>query len=79
MLVIVGIECLMIDSATIVSESTQKVQATSSAWFQEPPRMVQVKTNKVIRPPEWIPWSLIASGSVIILYALTLRNRGGGD
>ena len=74
MLVILGVECLLIDSATIVSDAPQKVQATSNSWFEEP-QIMQVQANKVIRPPEWIPWSLIATGSVIVLYALTLKTR----
>ncbi len=78
MLIILGVECLLIDSATFVSEEPQKVQqAASNAWFPDPPKVVQVQSKKVVKPPEWIPWSLIASGSVIVLYSLTLRRLGG--
>ncbi|MBX3420630.1 MAG: hypothetical protein KF752_03645 [Pirellulaceae bacterium] len=72
MLVIVGVECLVIDSATIVTDRNETVQVSNS-WFQ-PPQTVQVGT-RVVRPPDWIPWSLIASGAVVILYALTLPRR----
>lgn len=77
MLIILGVECLLIDSATFVSDQPQKVQqASSDAWFPDPPKVMQVQ-KKVVKPPEWIPWSLIASGSVIVLYSLTLRRIGG--
>jgi hypothetical protein len=75
MLVIVGVECLMIDSATIVTDRPQTYQVSNS-WFQPAPA-IQVGT-RVIQPPDWIPWSLIASGTVVILYALTLPKRWGG-
>lgn len=75
MLVIVGLECLMIESATIVTDQPQTVQV-SNGWFQQP-QAVQVGT-RTIRPPDWIPWSLIASGTVVVLYALSLPRRWSG-
>ena len=77
MMVIVGVECLLIDSATLHSEGTQTVQV-DNGWFQQP-KAVQVSANKVISPPEWIPWSLIASGAVVILYAMTLPASWGNQ
>jgi hypothetical protein len=75
MLTIVGLECLIIESATIVTDRPQTVQV-SNGWFQ-PPQTVQVGT-RTIRPPDWIPWSLIASGTVVVLYALSLPRRWSG-
>lgn len=77
MMVVVGVECLLIDSATFASESTQTVQV-NNGWFQAP-KTVQVTANKTIQPPEWIPWSLIASGAVVVLYAMTLPKRWGNS
>lgn len=75
MMVIVGVECLLIDSANLVSDPPRTVQV-NNGWFQQPQTM-EVATTKTVRPPEWIPWSLIASGAVVILYALTLPKRWG--
>lgn len=75
MLVIVGVECLVIDSATFSSEKVESVQQASSLFEQ--PQAVSMRSNRTVRPPEWIPWSLIASGAVVILYALTLPARWG--
>lgn len=74
MLVILGVECLVIDSATLAAEQTVPVQQ-APAWFNPEPMF---DPNRVIRPPEWIPWSLLACGAVILLYAKTLPNRLGG-
>ena len=79
MLVIVGVECLVIDSATLAGEQVQETVQVSNSWFQQP-EAIQIKRNRTLQPPEWIPWSLIATGAVTILYALTLPARWGhGD
>ncbi len=72
MLIIVGVECLLIESATLHSDRHETVQV-GGGWFQAP-QTVQVNT-RVVRPAEWIPWSLIASGTVVILYAMALPRR----
>ena len=75
MLVILGVECLVIDSATLAAEKPpQMTQAPS--WFTPEPIF---DPNRVIRPPEWIAWSLLAGGSVVWLYAMTLPKRWGGN
>jgi hypothetical protein len=28
--------------------------------------------NKVLEPPPWVPWSLMATGAIVSLYAVTL-------
>ena len=75
MLIIVGVECLMIDSATLASDRTEVVQV-NQGWFQ-PPKTMEVNNAKVIRPKEWIAWSSLASGAVILLYSFTLPRRWG--
>ena len=31
-----------------------------------------------ISPPVWAPWSLMASGAVVVLYSFTIPRRVGG-
>lgn len=31
-----------------------------------------------LAPPDWAPWSLLAGGSVVVLYSLTLMRAKGG-
>lgn len=33
---------------------------------------------KVIVPPEWAPWSLMATGAVVVLYSFSIPNRAKG-
>ncbi len=65
MLVILGVECLLIDSATLASERPMPVPQ-APAWFNPEPLF---DPNRIIRPPEWIAWSLLASGAITLLYS----------
>ena len=76
MLIIVGIECLLIHSATLSGGQTEAV-SVSNTWFG-PQQMTVIEPQRVVQPPEWIRWSLIASGAVVLLYAMTLPRRWGG-
>ncbi|HMP07363.1 MAG TPA: hypothetical protein PJ982_13515 [Lacipirellulaceae bacterium] len=31
--------------------------------------------QKVVDPPEWAPWSLMAGGAVVVLYSFTIPRR----
>ena len=53
-------------------DETLRVQ---QSWFGAQEIVV---AQRVVRPPEWIPWSFIASGAVVLLYAFTLPRRWGG-
>ena len=32
-------------------------------------------SQKVVVPPDWAPWSLMAGGSVVVLYSFTIPRR----
>lgn len=36
-----------------------------------------VATQRVIDPPEWAPWSLMAGGAVVVIYSFTIPRRVG--
>lgn len=71
MLVILGVECLLIDSATLAAERPLP-GAEAPAWFNPEPFF---DPNRIVRPPEWIAWSLLASGAITLLYS----KRWGGQ
>ena len=35
-------------------------------------------TEKVISPPPWAPWSLMAGGAVVMIYSFTIPRRVSG-
>jgi hypothetical protein len=75
-LCILGVECLLINKAVLSKQVPIEAPATSSYDYLDPllagPAEPQM-TNKVIHPPEWAPWSLLSSGAVVMLYALSLK------
>jgi hypothetical protein len=76
MLVIVGVECLLIDSATLKSKGAEAAQISNTAWLTSSQVSAQ-PTGRVVRPQEAHPWSLLASGAIVLLYSFTLPKRWG--
>lgn len=76
MLIIVGVECLLIDSATFASDK-QHIQV-NQGWFQAP-QTLELDNSQVFRPKEWIPWSSLATGAIVLLYSFTLPKRWGSS
>ncbi len=71
-LLILGVECLLIDSAVLAAGVVDDPMPLQNAGLfgSAPAQMAQ---NRIFRPAEWIPWSLISSGAVVLLYAVSLR------
>jgi hypothetical protein len=76
MLLIVGVECLLIDSATLSSNQAEAPQVNNVAWFESQPAQ-SVPSGRVVRPRDFHPWSLLASGAIVLLYSFTLPKRWG--
>ena len=68
MAIIVGLECLAIDSATFYSGETRTFS------FLNPASTPSFSTREW-RPKDWLPWTLIAGGVITILYSFTLPRR----
>ncbi len=75
-MLIVGGECLLIESATLGNAKMESVQV-SNGWFQQAETKEVASGGKTFKPPEWMPWSLIFSGAVVLLYSFTLPRRWG--
>ena len=71
MMLIVGAECLIIDSATLY----QAAEASATDFID--PDLVPGKTTKVVSPTEWMPWTLLSGGAIVVIYATTLPKRWG--
>jgi hypothetical protein len=74
-LVILGIECLLIDSAVLaagVVDDPMALQQNTMFGGQ-----LASTQNRVFKPAEWIPWSLLASGAVVLIYSISLRRANG--
>lgn len=67
---ILGGECMLIDKAVLAAgvkapASNQEGTLTSG--------------SRDYTPPDWMPWSLLSLGSVVILYSFTIPRRVAGS
>jgi hypothetical protein len=83
-LVIFGVEFLVVDKATWARESDapvierpQTFNAGSTKFFNRI-RAQENKNPNEFEPASWLPWAMLSSGAIVILYSLTLRGGGGG-
>ena len=66
---IYGAECLVVERFVLAGETKQAApdQTAFNASPAKPPREMN--------PPEWAPWSLLATGSLVVLYSLAMRRE----
>jgi hypothetical protein len=69
-LIILGLECLAIDSATFAGPAEEQAAAGGLGGFFA---SAAPASNRVFRPTEWFPWSMLAIGSIVVLYSISLR------
>ena len=72
MLVVLGVECLVIDSATFQGNPQTETAPEAGVWGAPP----APESTKTVKPAEWQPWSFLATGSIVLLYAMTLKKGG---
>ena len=64
-LCIVGAECTVVDEAVVAKPVISRVLSSDASTVY--PNPVEMK--------EWMPWSFLSAGVVIILYTITLPKR----
>jgi hypothetical protein len=67
-LIVVGAECLVVEKVVFAESAEPALQSDS---LGEGP-LIQ---SRDVRPPEWMPWTLMSSGAVVILYSFTIPRR----
>lgn len=73
-LCILGVECLFVEKAVLANGEKAPAAAKISGLFSRP----EVSARREVKTKEWMPWSFMSSGAVIILYTLTLKKRAEG-
>ena len=69
MAIVIGAELLIIDSANLYSAAE-----TRASSFINPSGGPSANA-RIWRPKEWMPWLLMAAGTITVLYAFTLPQR----
>jgi hypothetical protein len=72
-LCIFGVECLFIDETVLAKSIGSPPPAASASVGGGGGGQRQIKTQ------EWMPWSFLGSGAVIILYTITIPRRFQGQ
>jgi len=70
---VLGGECLVVDRFVMAGEQPAAEPAAPATMFGAAPAAASVQRE--LKPPEWAPWSLLSTGAVVILYALTVNRQ----
>lgn len=62
---IYGAECLVVERFVLAADKPAPTQPGNFAASAKPPREMH--------PPEWAPWSLLATGTLVVLYSMAMR------
>ncbi|HUY31371.1 MAG TPA: hypothetical protein VMV69_01215 [Pirellulales bacterium] len=74
---LLGIQLRMVDSFVLNENSTRLMTTQSSSGVGGRPIFASIAApHKVLRPPEWLGWSLMSVGSVLILHSLAMKGPG---
>ena len=60
---IIGLECMAVDKATIISQVESPVGGRPRTQVRE------------IVPPDWVPWTLLTAGIIVVIYAFDIPKR----
>lgn len=67
---ILGAECLAMDHFVLYGESSQPVPPQPATLFGAAPPATSTRQYK---PPEWMAWTLLSGGAIVILYSTAMR------
>jgi hypothetical protein len=80
-----GIQFRLVESCDLTPELTQFLAERSGHPVASVSSAGQTVTDakkplikKRVRPPEWLGWSLLSIGSVLILHSLSMKKPEGG-
>jgi hypothetical protein len=82
-LLLLGFEVHMIDTVELTAECTQllseRVGRPSAAIAANVQALIPTDkpvVKKTLRPPEWLGWSLMSIGSVLVLHSWAMKKPG---
>ncbi len=75
-LVIIGAQCLVIDRVVLANGAPAEARPTGTLFGTQTGSSAM--GGKVLTPPDWAPWSLMATGAVVIIYSFTVPKRVSG-
>ena len=69
------------NATTSYTNSTNNYQAGYNGYQAPQVQAPQARDirSRIVQTKDWMPWSLLAAGSIIVLYTYSLPNRGSPD
>lgn len=80
-LLLMGVESLVVDKFVMANgKAIPRLVNGTTAPAQQGPFMPAgyTRMKREMTTKDWMPWSLLASGVITVMYTLSLHNRGGG-
>jgi hypothetical protein len=79
LLVLLGIQFRLVESATLNEKTTQFLAAHSGSASTGIMAVLPDSTipHRVVHPPQWLGWALMSIGAVCILHSLAMKKPGG--
>ncbi len=89
-LLILGAQSLVVDKWIMTYSPVVDTNSTTSSVFQQTSFLGNTSSyynsggaqnnrpRRVYQTTEWLPWSLLAAGAIIVLYTYTSAGGGGG-
>jgi uncharacterized membrane protein HdeD (DUF308 family) len=76
---LIGIQFRTFESFTMSEKATHFIAARMQDTTAAATTIISASPvpRKVLRPPQWLGWSLISVGSVLILHAFGMKKPGG--
>ena len=74
-LCILGAECLVVDRAILDDGGEPTPASQNASLFSSAGPKVE---RREFKPKEWMPWSALSTGAVVILYSFTIPRRVHG-
>lgn len=71
---IFGLECLVVDKAVFRDREAEAAEGATQAYLLPTTTTTE---KKEFKPKEWMPWSMLSTGAVVILYSITIPKRAG--
>ena len=74
-LCILGLEFMVVDKV-VMADDNRSATATNSTFGGSLSSVT--RSGREYEPPEWMPWSLMSAGAIIIIYSFTIPRRVAG-
>lgn len=80
-LLVMGLESMVLDHAVMATDSgfmeapQPRTEPVLDDWGIEIDRRVIPAEPKIIRAPEWAPWSMLSTGIIMLFYGFARKTR----